>query len=591
MGDQHQSVYPDLPDQMQWNTIDQTSRIKHDGLPRTGTGLSAGSEHFGLPGDQLQWTSVLQSSRVKYEAIFKSESPETRLSMHDHLPGDQVRWNSLSKSSRAVFGLPGVKSSQIETFLPHQRLKIKQFTRLHTRLSERTAEPVTSISSFMAAVTVLNPPFKPRTLHRPWSISAGHGAHGAVEVHRYVRGRNFNVFNDTSSLKLLVYEPDPKRTGDYYAVKRLASLDPSLEQEATPGKTKPKRNPYALLAEELRILSHPDLHGHPNIVYLFGVSHTPSRGGVDSAEPNLVLQEGDCGDLYSFYRDVDMRFNRHTLIEVKLSLCFDIASGIEALHRHGVVHCDIKPQNILIRRRTGRDQPVMRCKSEIEAGQVALQSLMGRSPFVAMLADFGGSIIMADQTGDTAHVKVYTPHWCAPECYSHKPIVKNLLPRVDIYSAGLVFAFVFLEGRDIFSQVVERGLMHQYDTTLDHETVSSKKTSGAALALAKKEVREFETTVFGITATGQRLYISREQMYPSVVSDMFESILELALQVDPARRVANATDLLEPWHRALQGNFHVNNSLHYSQPDAFRLFASGKLGGKDYFRQGKTCAK
>lgn len=196
----------------------------------------------------------------------------------------------------------------------------------------------------------------------------------------------------------------------------------------------------------MRILAHSDLRGHPNIVYLFGVSHTPSWGGIDSAEPNLVLQEGDCGDLFSFYRDVHVGYGRHTLVEVKLSLCFDIACGLEALHRHGVIHCDIKPQNILIRRRSGRDQPTMKCKSEIEAGQVALQSLKGESPFVAMLADFGGSIILADQPGDKAKLRVVTPLWCAPECCSEAPIAKSLLPRVDVYSAGLVFAFIFLGG-------------------------------------------------------------------------------------------------------------------------------------------------
>lgn len=331
MGDQHESEHRELPDQLQWNTIDQSSRVTSGWA-----GLSAPSEHRGLPGDQLQWSTV-------------------------------------SRGRRVILGVSGNRPSQPASSL-------RRLTELHEALAERNAEPVTSISSFMAAVAVVDPPFKPRTLHRPWSISAGHGAHGAVEVHRYVPGRNFNVFNDSSSLKLLAYEPDPKRTGQYYAVKRLTSLDSALEGKVAQSKANFKRNPYALLADELRILAHPDLRGHPNIVYLFGVSHTPSRGSVDSAEPNLVLQEGDCGDLYSFYRDVDMRFNRHTLIEVKLSLCFDIASGIEALHRHGVVHCDIKPQNILVRRRSGRDQSVMRCESEIEAGQVALQSLMGRSP-------------------------------------------------------------------------------------------------------------------------------------------------------------------------------------------------------------------
>ncbi|KAK1825759.1 serine/threonine protein kinase [Podospora conica] len=499
----------------------------------------------------------------------------------------RVPFSSSGLSIRGVFGPTNVPWSKNIPRL--SKYELWQLSKLHKDSPRKDADLVTSISSFMAAVADVNPPFKPRTLHRPWSISAGNGAHGTVEVHRYVPARNFNVFNDSSSLKLLAYEPDPTRTGDYYAVKRLQLLKPAGKE--IKDKAQPKRNPYALLADELRILAHPDLRGHQNIVYLFGVSHTPSWGRIDSAEPNLVLQEGDCGSLFSLYRDVHMGFDRHTLVEVKLSLCFDIASGLEALHRHGVVHCDLKPENILIRRRSGRHQPVMRCESEIEAGQVALQSLMGESPFVAMLADFGGSVIMADQPGDKAYPGVMTYLWCAPECYPNTPIAKSLLPRVDIYSAGLVFAFIFLEGRSIFTQVVERGLVHQYDTTLDREAVRSKKTTGTALALALEQVRGMESSVFGITATGERLYMSRDQCYPPVVSDIFASILGLALQADPSKRVANATDLLEPWHRALQGDFHVRNSLHYSQPAAFRSFSSGRLGGKDYFSSGKTCVK
>ena len=609
MDDQHESQYRGPPDQPQWNTIDRSVQVTY-GLP--------GSNGLGLPGDQLQWSTpgkhsfskhLLQvGNQLSQPKTFPKTQPKSTISRLQELredlegrdvepvsndlglPGDRLQWSTPGGHSFGKHFLHvGNRLSQPKASTGTQpKSTIGRLQELRKDLAERDVEPVSNISSFMAAVADVNPPFKPRTLHRPWSISAGHGAHGAVEVHRYVPSRNFDVFNDSSSLKLLAYEPDPKRTGHYYAVKRLALLEPESKGKSTQS----RRNSYALLADELRILAHPDLRGHPNIIYLFGLSHTPARGGIDSAEPNLVLQEGDCGDLYSFYRDVDMRFDRHTLIEVKLSLCFDIACGIEALHRHGVVHCDLKPQNILIRRRFGRDKPVQKCSSEIEAGQVALQSLKGGSPFVAMLADFGGSIITADhQTSDKVHLKVFTPLWCAPECYSTDPIAKDLLPRVDIYSAGLIFAFIFLEGRDIFTQVVERGMMHQHDTTLDRATVRFKKQSGAALSLALEQVRDFEASVFGLTATGQRLYLSRHQMYPPVVSDIFASILTLALQTDPSKRVADATDLLEPWHRVLQGDFHVKHSLHYSQPAAFRSFAAGSLGGKDYFRQGKTCAR
>jgi hypothetical protein len=172
-----------------------------------------------------------------------------------------------------------------------------ELSQLLQQLENRNSAPVTSISSFMALVTVVNPPFKPRTLHRPWSISAGTGQFGAVEIHRYVPKRNFDVFNDKSPIKLNAYEPDGRRTGDYYAVERLTTFS---ETEST--SSKPGPNPLAQLADELRILGHKDLHGHPDLLFLFGVSHSPSRSQSCLAEPNLVLQEGDCGDLHSFYR-------------------------------------------------------------------------------------------------------------------------------------------------------------------------------------------------------------------------------------------------------------------------------------------------
>lgn len=460
-----------------------------------------------------------------------------------------------------------------------------ELSQLLKKLEARSALPVTSMSSFMAAVSIIDPPFKPRTRHRPWSISAGQGTHGSVEVHRYVPGRNFNVFNDTSPLKLVAYKPYPKRTGEYYAVKRLMPHD---EDEASNGR---RRNTFALLADELRILAHADLRGHPNIVFLFGVSHMPPRSGPNLAEPNLVLQEGDCGDLFSFYREVDLSFNRQTLLEIKMSLFFDITCGLEALHRHGIVHCDLKPQNILIRRRRGRDTEIQRCKSEIEAGQVAIEALIGQGSFVAMLADFGGSVILSDHTSDTVRPEVWTPFWGAPELYFSAQISKDLLPRADIYSAGLIFAFILLEGRDIFTEVVHRGRMHQYDVTMSKDDVCETKVSGEAMNLAKETIADFQTTLFGVTADDKRIYYSMDTMYTPAQLRIFNDILELALQLDPRRRVGDATDLLGPWAKALEENFHVRNFLYYSQPELFNSYHSGRLGGRDYFRKPKVCAR
>ncbi|KAL2075127.1 hypothetical protein VTL71DRAFT_69 [Oculimacula yallundae] len=461
-----------------------------------------------------------------------------------------------------------------------------QISALLQELEERNSAPVTSISSFMALVTVIDPLFKPRSLHRPWSISAGTGQFGAVEVHRYVPKRNFDVFNDKSPIKLNAYEPDATKTGDFYAVKRLTIFAASETKSTTPGP-----NPFSQLADELRILAHKDLQGHPNILFLFGVSHSPSRSQSCLAEPNLVLQEGDCGDLHSFYRDSDLRFNQHSLFEVQMSICFDISVGLEALHQHGVVHCDLKPKNILIRRRNGRNTKVSRCKDEREAAEVAVNSLVGKSPFIAVLADFGGSLIFSDTEASSMRPKVWTPLWSAPECYARVPIFKTLLPKIDIYAAGLIFAFIFLQGRDVFTKVVDRGELHSNDIRMDADAVRELKLADGVLSRAKSLIRGFEASLFGVYADGRREYTYRDIMYAPSQIKIFDAILETSLHADPEKRVSQATDMLNPWTSAVRNNFNIANGLIYGEPVLFKCYREGSWGPVKYFERAKTCVR
>ncbi|KAG4435153.1 hypothetical protein IFR05_009353 [Cadophora sp. M221] len=461
-----------------------------------------------------------------------------------------------------------------------------QLSELLKELEERNSAPVTSISSFMALVTVINPRFKPRTLHRPWSISAGTGQFGAVEVHRYVPKRNFDVFNDKSPIKLNAYEPDAKRTGDFYAVKRLTTFSASETKSTTPGP-----NPFAQLADELRILAHKDLQGHPNILFLFGVSHSPSRSQSCLAEPNLVLQEGDCGDLHSFYRDSDLRFNQHTLFEIKMSLCFDIAVGLETLHQHGVVHCDLKPKNILVRRRHGRNSKVSRFNGDREAAEVAIKALVGESPFIAVLADFGGSLIFSDTDASSMRSKVWTPLWSAPECYTRVPISKELLPKIDIYAAGLIFAFIFLEGRDVFTKVVDRGELHSQDVRMEPDAVRNLKAADKVLNLAKGHVRTFESSLFALFADGHREYRYREIMYAPAQIKIFDAILETSLHADPAKRISKAIGMMDSWKEAIRRNFNLANDLAYGEPALFHYYREGSCGSVNYFEKAKTCVR
>ena len=68
-------------------------------------------------------------------------------------------------------------------------------------------------------------------------------------------------------------------------------------------------------------------------------------------------------------------------------------------------------------------------------------------------------------------------------------------------------------------------------------------------------------------------------------------MVETSLQKDPERRVANATDMLNPWKEALRNNFHLGNDLAYQEPVLFRSYVSGTWGPVDYFERAKICVR
>jgi len=114
----------------------------------------------------------------------------------------------------------------------------------------------------------------------------------------------------------------------------------------------------------------------------------------------------------------------------KQRLCLDICRGIEALHKYGIVHGDIKAQNVLI-------------FGDAENG------------FVAKLSDFGCSIILDTYSKSDENDKVrmpgFSPPWNAPEALdSGLPI--SQLPQTDLYSLGLLIwrILVFHDPFNIF---------------------------------------------------------------------------------------------------------------------------------------------
>ena len=112
-------------------------------------------------------------------------------------------------------------------------------------------------------------------------------------------------------------------------------------------------------------------------------------------------------------------------VSVKQILCLDIVRGLTALHGAGLVHGDIKAENVLV------------CSG-------------ANRKFVAKLADFGFSVVEATET---AEVWIGgTNPWRAPE--TKDAIEVKLLRHTDTYSLGLLIWLIYLDGRSPFDLLI-----------------------------------------------------------------------------------------------------------------------------------------
>jgi uncharacterized protein YegL len=145
--------------------------------------------------------------------------------------------------------------------------------------------------------------------------------------------------------------------------------------------------------------------GHPNIVDVYASGYD-GRG-----RPYLVMEYMPRGSLgHRIERHGALGWQEVTAIGVKL------AGALETAHRSGVLHRDIKPDNVLVSR-YGEPQ----------------------------LADFGISRLEAGGTPIAASVPAFTPLYAAPEVLNQKASSR----ASDIYSLGATL-YALLVGRAAF---------------------------------------------------------------------------------------------------------------------------------------------
>jgi serine/threonine protein kinase len=207
------------------------------------------------------------------------------------------------------------------------------------------------------------------------------------------------------------------------------------------------------MATELQILRHEYIRDCENIVDLLGVCWQR----LDTSElivPAFVLECAELGDLDQFVKDKRVCSHSETM-----QFCIGIAAGVSALHEIGVVHCDLKPRNILVFKHESRS-------------------------FIPKIADFGSSFLLS--SAEWSAPKGISPRgtrfFQAPEWQSAqgrpKRLMMNQLMTTDIWSLGFIL-WGLMKGWAVFEAFKELGM----------DTFGDLKRSGTLVEIALGTLR------------------------------------------------------------------------------------------------------
>lgn len=184
---------------------------------------------------------------------------------------------------------------------------------------------------------------------------------------------------------------------------------------------------------EIQVLSHPPLSSHENIITLLGIKWHCEQLAINPAvQPQLVLElvERTLDDFMARHKDLSS--------DTKFRLAYDMVNGLEALHGCGLIHGDINPRNVFIKR--------------VPTGEGVVQSRL----YMAQLANFGNSFF-----DDEVPRRLYggTPGFIPPEVVNRKEITN--FKATDIYSLALTIWRTFIPDIDITSS------RNKYTTEVD----------------------------------------------------------------------------------------------------------------------------
>lgn len=319
---------------------------------------------------------------------------------------------------------------------------------------------------------------------------------------------------------------------------------------------------------ELLTMQHPPLAAHPNIVNLLGVgfeNEEPSETRI--ATPTLICECAELGNLAEVL-ETARKEERPLNFDQKISLCLDVAHGLEILHACDIVHGDVKCENVLI--------------FEKDSDNAA----EGSQELCCKLTDFGVSRLA---NGDL--VLGGSRPWHAPECFRGAAFKLEEAKRTDMYSFGMLLWRVCLDG-DPFNTLGEfPGPTVADKRQQRNEAIAAKKESDLlvkhvcdSLALSGNFTRpqlEILCEVIGLTlvkdSSRRELDVTRiiRLLTPNYWFEARHPIPPSRLPLDPDCHLLD----LGKWYSEFESTSPLVQSLIVSQYEEYALSSSDVLMG------------
>jgi serine/threonine protein kinase len=280
-----------------------------------------------------------------------------------------------------------------------------------------------------------------------------------VFINEYIQGFTDRSFIDrgaTFSVEKAVAIPNQQTTSSAPAVirqKRVVALK-SVRIQSQSDELPKAGWDHVLL--EIRALLHETLRYHPNIVRLIGLYWGPD-GASGNVYPQLVIEHADHGTL----EDLQNNSKSPLPFAVKQKLLYDAGKGLSIIHACGIIHGDIKRQNVLI-----------------------FADNSDHGPYMAKLADFGGAIYGSEKY-DSYRFICKTPKYAAPD--TDGIVTAEAAKLCDVYSFGLLVCETFNDG-DLSSLHYE--FSAQRNSISSSVTLAQLKQSGRLLHRATSMIQD-----------------------------------------------------------------------------------------------------